>query len=334
MGAAVLVLAVLLTLTEGPFVAGARARGRDALGGGGAVRRPARGLRARGGAAGVRLSPRPRPASRVPDRVVVLDRQSPDRGRAGTSAFSSRSSGRALTPDAPARESRLGRQPGLSGAPGGDRLARRPLPLRDADQPRRARPGRRPGGALPRSSWRTGRRGARGPATFPLPSPRGGRETWRWISCLESAKPPVLQGERGLSRKGPEPGNASYYYSLTRHARARHHPARHRAARGGGARVDGPRVEHRRAGQGPGGLGLVRAAARGRARADVLPAPPAGRHRGSLQRRRGGGRARRHAGADARRRAPRGHRRLAQPAERGRVSRRLAAHRHRRAASS
>jgi len=33
---------------------------------------------------------------------------------------------------------------------------------------------------------------------------------------LDSAKPPVLQGERGLSRKGPEPGNASYYYSLTR----------------------------------------------------------------------------------------------------------------------
>ena len=33
---------------------------------------------------------------------------------------------------------------------------------------------------------------------------------------LESAKPVVLQGERGLSRKGQEPGNASYYYSLTR----------------------------------------------------------------------------------------------------------------------
>jgi predicted secreted hydrolase len=33
---------------------------------------------------------------------------------------------------------------------------------------------------------------------------------------LDSAKPVVLQGERGLSRKGPEPGNASYYYSLTR----------------------------------------------------------------------------------------------------------------------
>jgi predicted secreted hydrolase len=33
---------------------------------------------------------------------------------------------------------------------------------------------------------------------------------------LEQGKPPVLQGDRGLSQKGPEPGNASYYYSLTR----------------------------------------------------------------------------------------------------------------------
>jgi predicted secreted hydrolase len=33
---------------------------------------------------------------------------------------------------------------------------------------------------------------------------------------LESAKPIVLQGDRGLSRKSSEPGNASYYYSLTR----------------------------------------------------------------------------------------------------------------------
>jgi len=34
--------------------------------------------------------------------------------------------------------------------------------------------------------------------------------------ALESSRPPALQGEHGLSRKGPEPGNASYYYSLTR----------------------------------------------------------------------------------------------------------------------
>jgi predicted secreted hydrolase len=33
---------------------------------------------------------------------------------------------------------------------------------------------------------------------------------------LQSAKPPVLQGEAGLSRKSPAPGHASYYYSLTR----------------------------------------------------------------------------------------------------------------------
>ncbi|MDA8220018.1 MAG: hypothetical protein M0Z94_20645 [Dehalococcoidales bacterium] len=33
---------------------------------------------------------------------------------------------------------------------------------------------------------------------------------------LESLKPVVLQGDAGLSQKGAEPGNASYYYSLTR----------------------------------------------------------------------------------------------------------------------
>lgn len=33
---------------------------------------------------------------------------------------------------------------------------------------------------------------------------------------LQQGKPPVLQGERGLSRKSTEAGNASYYYSLTR----------------------------------------------------------------------------------------------------------------------
>jgi predicted secreted hydrolase len=33
---------------------------------------------------------------------------------------------------------------------------------------------------------------------------------------LRDLKGPVLQGDRGYSRKGPEPGNASYYYSLPR----------------------------------------------------------------------------------------------------------------------
>jgi predicted secreted hydrolase len=33
---------------------------------------------------------------------------------------------------------------------------------------------------------------------------------------LSDLKGPILQGDRGYSQKGPEPGNASYYYSLTR----------------------------------------------------------------------------------------------------------------------
>ncbi|MFP2896958.1 lipocalin-like domain-containing protein [Corallococcus sp. 4LFB] len=33
---------------------------------------------------------------------------------------------------------------------------------------------------------------------------------------LDEGKPPVLQGDRGLSQKGPQQGNASYYYSLPR----------------------------------------------------------------------------------------------------------------------
>lgn len=34
--------------------------------------------------------------------------------------------------------------------------------------------------------------------------------------ALDPAKPIVLQGERGYSQKGPDPGNASRYYSITR----------------------------------------------------------------------------------------------------------------------
>lgn len=33
---------------------------------------------------------------------------------------------------------------------------------------------------------------------------------------LRDQKGPILQGDRGYSQKGPDPGNASYYYSLTR----------------------------------------------------------------------------------------------------------------------
>jgi predicted secreted hydrolase len=45
---------------------------------------------------------------------------------------------------------------------------------------------------------------------------RAGDDDVRIDLTLASGKPPVLHGERGLSRKSDEPGNASYYYSLTR----------------------------------------------------------------------------------------------------------------------
>lgn len=50
---------------------------------------------------------------------------------------------------------------------------------------------------------------------FPLELTADG-DDWAATLTLNSAKPPVLQGDRGWSRKGPEPGNASYYYSFTR----------------------------------------------------------------------------------------------------------------------
>ena len=47
---------------------------------------------------------------------------------------------------------------------------------------------------------------------------RAGEGDLRIDLVMSSAKPPVLHGERGLSRKSAEPGNASFYYSLTRMA--------------------------------------------------------------------------------------------------------------------
>lgn len=45
---------------------------------------------------------------------------------------------------------------------------------------------------------------------------RAGEGDFRIDLTLAEGKPPVLHGERGFSRKSAEPGNASYYYSLTR----------------------------------------------------------------------------------------------------------------------
>ncbi len=59
---------------------------------------------------------------------------------------------------------------------------------------------------------------AEGAPVFPmrLRAAEGPRGETAIDLVLQEGKPPVLQGERGLSRKGAEPGDASYYYSLTR----------------------------------------------------------------------------------------------------------------------
>ena len=56
---------------------------------------------------------------------------------------------------------------------------------------------------------------ANGSGIFPLRL-RASADAVALDLTLDAGKPPVLQGEDGLSQKGPEPGNASYYYSLTR----------------------------------------------------------------------------------------------------------------------
>lgn len=54
---------------------------------------------------------------------------------------------------------------------------------------------------------------ATGPDTFSL---YAANEGLHLELSLHDAKGPILQGDRGYSRKGEEPGNASYYYSQTR----------------------------------------------------------------------------------------------------------------------
>jgi predicted secreted hydrolase len=54
-----------------------------------------------------------------------------------------------------------------------------------------------------------------GPELFPITLTARSDEVALQLE-LEAGKPLVLQGDGGLDLKGPEPGNASYYYSFTR----------------------------------------------------------------------------------------------------------------------
>jgi predicted secreted hydrolase len=63
--------------------------------------------------------------------------------------------------------------------------------------------------------WRLSAEDSGGVATFPMRLVAGADDASLDLT-LEAGKPVVLQGDRGLSRKGSAAGNASYYYSHTR----------------------------------------------------------------------------------------------------------------------
>ncbi len=60
-----------------------------------------------------------------------------------------------------------------------------------------------------------------GPGLFPISLTARSDEVVLQLE-LQAGKPLVLQGDAGLDPKGPEPGNASYYYSFTRLPAAGH----------------------------------------------------------------------------------------------------------------
>ena len=170
----------------------------------------------------------------------------------------------ALSPEAQSRESfRVGRESGLDGAFRGDGRRRAAFHDRGAIRARRARTRGRRGGSVSRvgqglvaSRRCRGRRRSRS---------RLARETKssRSPCSSTSTKPLVAQGDRGLDTKGPEPGNASYYYSFPRLA-ATGADARRRDVDGDRKRMDGSRMGNERAERRRRRLGLVRVAAVGR----------------------------------------------------------------------
>ena len=141
---------------------------------------------------------------------------------------------------------------------------------------------------------------------------------------LQQGKPPVLQGERGLSRKSAEPGNASYYYSLTRMPAAG-------TVRVGGERfaVTGDSWMDREwstssLGKDQVGWDWFALQLSDGWDAHALPPAPRGRLRRSGEQRHPDRAGRRLAAARPRRFPDRRGRRVAQPAERRQISRRLA----------
>jgi hypothetical protein len=94
---------------------------------------------------------------------------------------------------------------------------------------------------------------------------------------LTETLPPVLHGDGGLSQKGPEPGNASYYYSIIQQQAAGTVPSAGRVRRDRSG-LERPRVEHQRPERRCYRLGLVLAANGRRRGADAVRDSPRRRH--------------------------------------------------------
>ena len=88
---------------------------------------------------------------------------------------------------------------------------------------------------------------------------------------LADLKGPILQGDRGYSRKGPEPGNASYYVSLPRIATEGTVTVGDEVFTVDGLSWMDHEWSTERAGRGAGRLGLVQHPARRQHRADAVP---------------------------------------------------------------
>ncbi len=86
----------------------------------------------------------------------------------------------------------------------------RPALAGSANSPRRSCSSRRLPRAIPTCGSNAGRSSARREVRWRKSMPR----ISRWISRLPKPKPSLLNGDAGISRKGPLPQAASYYYSL------------------------------------------------------------------------------------------------------------------------
>ena len=170
----------------------------------------------------------------------------------------------------------------LRGAPAAVRARRRHRPRgttlapRPAHRAQRLRHRRGRASATPRSSCATGAwRAAAAPARAATPrSATSDSAGFAYDLELAATQPVLLQGEDGVSRKGPRPEQTSRYYSEPQLAVRGTLAIEGRSADGHRPRLARPRVERRLPGPGRRRLGLDRHEPRRRQRADGVSHAP------------------------------------------------------------